>query len=399
MDSEKILGRLLKKGCKIVDIKGADVAIVNTCAFIDEAKKESINAILGLVELKKQGVIKKIIVAGCLPQRYKNELPAHLKEVDAFIGRQELGQEGLDVYRLSPKHYAYVKISEGCRHYCSYCVIPRIKGRLKSRRQIDIIKEIRLLNSQKVSEINIIGQDITSYGQDIYRKLYLHILLKGILKNIKNIRWVRLLYMHPENLSKTLIDLLAQDNRICKYVDLPIQHINPRILKAMNRKVSRDKILSTVKLLRERITGVAIRTSLIVGFPGETEKEFRELLDFVKEQKFERLGVFRYSREEGTKAYNFKGQVSEKVKQRRFDEIMSLQQGIAAEFNKGFLGATQEVLIDEKEDGGCYQGRLSIDAPEVDGSVFVKSSKRLKPGDFVKVKITDTYEYDLVGEV
>ncbi len=397
VDSEKILGRLLKKGCRIVDIKDADVAIVNTCAFIEDAKKESIDAILDLVELKKQGAIKKIIVAGCLPERYKNELPPHFKEVDAFIGRQELGREGLDVYRLSPKHYAYVKISEGCRHTCSYCVIPRIKGRLKSRRQEDIIKEIRLLDSQKVSEINIIGQDITSYGLDIYRKPYLHILLKSLLKNIRNIRWLRLLYLHPENINNTLIDLLAQDNRICKYVDLPVQHINPRILKAMNRGVSRDKILNTLKLLRERIPGVAIRTSLIVGFPGETEKEFRELIDFVKEQRFERLGVFRYSREEGTKAYNFKRQVSEKIKQRRFDEIMRLQQDIAAEFNNGFLGTTREVLIDEKEEDGCYQGRLSIDAPEVDGSVFVKSGKRIKEGDFVKVKITDTYEYDLVG--
>lgn len=399
VDSERMLGRLLKKGYKIVDIEKADIALVNTCSFIDEAKKESIDAILDLIELKKEGRLKKVIVVGCLPQRYKNELSSELKEIDAFVG--SLSLEDSDNFRgfnLTPKHFAYLKIAEGCNHPCSFCVIPKIKGPLQSRKMEDVLKEVKFLDKNGICELNIIGQDITGYGLDIYKELKLTQLLDKIIPLSKNISWIRLLYLHPEYLTSGLLDLIRDEPKICKYIDLPIQHINKDILKAMNRKITKQKIIQILETIRKKIPQVAIRTSLIVGFPGEGDKEFRELLDFVEEQKFERLGVFRYSQEEGTFAFGYPNQVPQKVKEERFDIIMQKQAGISAQLNKNFLNKNLEVLIDEKEDAGCYLGRLSIDAPEVDGSVYVKTDKPLKIGKLVNVKIVDTYEYDLVGE-
>ncbi len=398
-DSERILSRLKKKGHKVVDIKDADVAIVNTCSFIKEAKEESIDTIFDVIDLKKQGVVKKIIVAGCLPQRYKSELLPHLKEIDAFVGRQGLDKYSAEKHSLVPKHFSYLKISEGCRNHCSYCIIPKIKGPLQSRPVKEIIKEVRLSELEGVKELNIVGQDITSYGSDISSSLGIVELLEEIIKNSKKIRWIRLLYTHPLRVDDGLIELIKREKRICKYIDLPIQHINDRILKAMNRKISKKEISTLIDKIRKEIPSVAIRTSLIVGFPSETEKEFKELLAFIKQTKFERLGVFIYSREEGTPAYNFKGQVPEKVKKERFDKIMALQQDIAAEVNRKYLGKDIEVIIDEKgEDKDIYLGRSESDAPEVDGLVYVRSKSHLKNGDIVKVKIVDTYEYDLVGE-
>lgn len=399
VDSEALSGRWSAKGYQIVDIHEAQVGFVNTCSFIEEARKESIEAILELAELKKQGRLKKIIVGGCLSQRYKEELLPALKEVDAFVGRVELEDKNQESYSLLPKHFAYLKIAEGCNHPCSFCVIPKIKGRLKSRKMASIIEEVRRLDLEGRSEIDIIGQDISHYGLDIYKKPRLADLAGKIARQLGNVRWLRLLYLYPDNIDDELLDLIAGHPRICKYLDLPLQHINNRILKRMKRGMDKKKIAALLDKARKKISGLAIRSSLIVGFPGETDKEFKELFEFVRQQRFERLGVFKYSREEGTPAFGYPGQIPEKVKQARFDALMRLQQGISLEFNQGFLGKEVEVLIDHKESEGVYLGRMGIDAPDIDGVVSVRASKVLKPGEFVKVKITEAYEYDLVGVV
>jgi ribosomal protein S12 methylthiotransferase len=397
VDSEALAGRLSFKDYSIVDdLACAQVALVNTCAFIQEAKRESIDVILDLIELKKQGKLKKIIVYGCLAQRYKN-LAKELPEVDAFVGTPELNHESKR-FVLTPKHYAYLKICEGCANQCSYCIIPKIKGRIKSLDEAAIIRKVKDFNRQKISELNIIGQDITGFGMDVSGKSQLTGLLRKIISNAPDIGWIRLLYLNPERITDGLLKFIADSRQVVKYIDLPIQHINNRILKVMRRAVTKEKIVALIKKIRKAIPGVYLRTSLIVGFPSETEKEFNELLDFVKEIKFERLGVFIYSREEGTPAYNFKGQVSRQLKQERFDKIMSAQQKIAAGVNAGFLGKTIPVLVEEKQDG-AYIGRSQGDAPEVDGVVYINTRQPLKIGKFVQVKITDTLEYDLAGEL
>lgn len=396
VDSENILGIISRKGYSVVDINKADVAIVNTCAFVEDAKKESIDAILDLVALKKEGRLKKILVYGCLAQRYKELLKRELPEVDAFIGKISLNHSK-ERFSITPKHYAYLKICEGCLNHCSYCIIPKIKGRFTSLDMNDVLLKAKNLDKAGVSELNIIGQDITGFGLDLYGAPKLDALIKAILKDVKNIGWVRLLYLYPGRISDELLNLIKDSKCICKYIDLPIQHINDRILKLMHRGVTKKEIVALIKKIRKTISGVAIRTSLIVGFPSETDKEFRELLKFIEEIKFDRLGAFIYSREEGTRAYNFKGQLPQKIKIERFNMILSTQQEISHELNKKFLGQTMDILIDEAG-GSQYLGRSQHDAPEVDGLVYVSSKAKLKPGDFVKVKITDTLEYDLVGE-
>ncbi|MCX5710745.1 MAG: MiaB/RimO family radical SAM methylthiotransferase [Candidatus Omnitrophica bacterium] len=396
VDSENILGRLQLKGHAIVDMKDAEVGIVNTCAFIEEAKRESIDAILDLIELKKSGKLKKVIVYGCLAQRYKEELKKELPEVDAFIGKVSLNHE-VKRYPITPKHFAYLKICEGCINNCSYCVIPKIKGKFVSLEEEAILKKVAQFSAEKLSELNIIGQDITGYGVDICGKPALAAILKKIVRQAKNIRWIRFLYLHPDRVGDDLLDLIRVEPKLCKYIDLPIQHINNRILKLMNRRTGRAEIEKLIKKIRSGIPGVAIRTSVITGFPTETDKEFKELLDFIKETKFDRLGAFTYSAEEGTVAFDLKPQVPDQVKRERFDRIMKLQQDVSVENNRKLLGKTLEVLIDEKGEGS-YLGRTQFDAPEVDGMVYVNSKLKLKPGDFVKVKITDTLEYDLVGD-
>ncbi|MFA4854488.1 MAG: MiaB/RimO family radical SAM methylthiotransferase [Candidatus Omnitrophota bacterium] len=398
VDAETLAGRLAFKGYSITeDIAAADIALVNTCAFIEDAKRESLDVILDLIELKKQGKLKKIIVHGCLAQRYKEDLKKELPEVDAFVGSLGLNHEQRR-FALTPKHYAYLKICEGCVNNCSYCVIPGIKGRLASLDEGSIIRKVKRFNREKISELNIIGQDITGYGMDLKRKSGLAGLLKKIVDNSPDIGWLRLLYLNPERVSDELLELIKSQKRICKYIDLPIQHINNRILRLMKRKATGEEIVVLIKKIRKAIPGVCLRTSLIVGFPSETEKEFQQLLSFVKEARFERLGAFVYSREEGTSAYNFKGQLPLKQKQERFDTIMSEQQKISSLVNAGFLGKSVPVLVEEKQDG-AYIGRSEYDAPEVDGVVYLNSDKQLKTGEFVKAKITDTLEYDLVGEV
>ncbi|MEW6009216.1 MAG: 30S ribosomal protein S12 methylthiotransferase RimO [Candidatus Omnitrophota bacterium] len=399
VDSQSLLRRLSLKKFKIVDIDKAQIAIINTCSFIKEAKEESIDKILDLIELKKQGFLKKIIVAGCLPARYKSELVSNLPEVDAFLGIQGLPLVNHLEPSLTPRHYSYVKICEGCFNACSYCVIPKIKGEFRSRPLESILKEVNLLDKSLRREINIIGQDISQYGFDLYGRYSLDRLLTEITKNLKNIKWVRLLYLHPVHLTKRLINLIKNEPAICKYIDLPVQHINDKILKEMNRKTTKKEIINLIKYIREVIPDVAIRTSFIVGFPGETEEQFQELLDFVKDTRFERLGAFMYSREEGTPAYNFDNQTADEIKQERFDRLMSLQQQVAAKICQDAIGKFKEVLIDEvcQDSADTYLGRTTHDAPEVDGVVYVKA-KGLKIGEIIKVKIKDSLEYDLIGD-
>lgn len=396
VDSENILGRLKLKGHPIVDIGKAEVAIINTCAFIEDAKHESVDAVLDLIDLKKEGKLKKIIVYGCLAQRYKDELRREFPEVDAFVGRISLNH-GLKRFPITPKHYAYLKVCEGCINNCSFCVIPKIKGKFSSLEMDTVLEKVRSLAGDGVSEINIIGQDITGYGLDLYGDTKLESLLEKIARYSGNIGWIRLLYLYPNRIRDSLLRLIAESPKICKYIDLPIQHINDRILKLMHRQTAKKDILRLIEKIRKMIPGVAMRTSLIAGFPSETDREFKELLDFIEEARFERLGAFIYSREESTRACALEGQIPERIKRERLNTIMSRQQIISNGINKKLLGETIEVLIDEKGNG-FYLGRSQYDAPEVDGQVYVRSKKLLNPGDFVKVKITDTLEYDLVGE-
>jgi ribosomal protein S12 methylthiotransferase len=397
VDSEAILGRLSLKGYLVDDILRADIAVINTCSFIEEAKRESIQALLDLVELKKQGRLKKVIVYGCLSQRYAKELRQEFPLVDAFVGKVSLNHE-TKRFPITPHHYAYLKICEGCINNCSFCIIPKIKGKFSSLDIRSLVKKAEALDKRGLGEINIIGQDITGYGIDLYDKFSLTELLKNILKKIKNAEWIRLLYLNPARISNELLELIRDESRICKYIDLPIQHINNRILRLMNRDSSKEGILDLIAKIRRIIPGVCLRTSVIVGFPSETDREFNELLRFIEEIKFERLGAFIYSREEQTPAYNFKKQISQKLKQERFNMIMSSQQRISTQINKRFVGSILDVLIEDYQ-GKAYLGRSQYDAPEVDGSVYVSSKKALAKGKFAKVKITDTLEYDLVGEV
>ncbi len=397
VDAENILGRLSFKGYDIVDIDKASVVIVNTCAFIDEAKKESIDAILDLISLKKEGKLKKIIVSGCLAERYREELKKELPEIDAFTGTAALNHS-TKRFSLTPKHYAYLKICEGCVNNCSYCVIPKIKGKFRSLDIDSVLDKVFVFDKEKVSELNIIGQDISGFGLDLYGRRRLPELLRKIAKKAKHIRWIRLLYLYPHKIINELLEIIKDEPKFCRYFDLPIQHINDRILKLMNRRITKSDILDLIQQIRKNIPEAAIRTSVIVGFLNETDKEFNELLEFIGDVKFERLGAFIYSREEGTAAYSFKHQVPEKTKTSRFNEVMLRQQKISKEINNRFLGKVMDVLIDEKKDD-YYLGRSQYDAPEVDGLVYVNSAKNISTGSFVKVKIKDTLEYDLVGEV
>lgn len=425
IDSEVLQGLLENKGFILVEeAEGADVAIVNTCGFIQDAKAESIDSILQLAGLKKEGKLSKIIITGCLSQRYPKEIAEEIGEIDGIFGTADFtripelietlyaGKKVREVSRrpdflynelfgrklLTPAHSVYVKIQEGCSNRCSYCVIPDLKGPHRSRTIASVTEEVKRLEAGKsLRELLVIGQDTTSFGIERDTRGELPELLRK-LSPIMGDGWVRLLYTHPLRFSDELIDTIAGTPNICKYVDLPIQHINDRILKEMNRKTTKADIIDLIDRIRRRISGVVIRTSVIVGFPGETDKEFRELMDFLEDIKFERLGAFVYSREEGTKAAGFEGQVKEPVKRARIDELMRLQQKISAENNLKHLGIVRKTLIDEKDENeGTFIGRTEMDAPEVDGVVYVKG-KGLQAGEFAEVKITGSMEYDLTGE-
>jgi len=430
VDTEIICGKLQEKGYTISgQINNSDLVIINTCSFIQEAVKESIEEILSLIKLKKEGKIKYIIVIGCLPQRYKdNNLSQELPEVNAFLGVGNLLEindivervlQGEKIYKinsnpdflypkttlrtiLTPKHYAYIKISEGCQNNCSYCLIPQIRGNYRSRKMEDIITEVKMLSEkQNLSEVILIGQDTTLYGIDLYKEHKLAELLKRLsLLKLKELKWIRLLYTHPAHYNDELIEVIANYPRICPYLDLPLQHISDRILKRMNRPTSKKNIISLINKLRKKISNLALRTTFMVGFPGETDQDFEELLNFVKEVRFERLGAFIYSKEEGTPAHNFSHQIPKRIKKERLEKLMITQQKISKEINSSYLGKEVEVLVDEISSGKSKLaiGHTEANAPEIDGKVIIKTDK-VRAGEFVKVNIIETSEYDLVGEI
>ena len=406
VDAQMMLGRLKKNGHRIVEADHADVVIVNTCSFIEEARKESIDTILDLIELKKQGKIQKVIVAGCLAQRYGKELAEEFKEVDAFIGTPTLSRDdNPQQLQLTPKHFAYVKICESCFNACSFCAIPKIKGKFVSRTFESVIKEVEALDAQGVKEINIIGQDITAYGMDVYRRKSLAELLKKLVKVTKNIQWIRLLYAFPAHVTDELVEVIANEKKICSYIDMPLQHISDHILLQQNRNITTQGTYDLIRKMRKQIPGGFLRTTYIVGMPGETDQDFEQLRAFNREMRFERVGVFVYSKEEGTLAALMPAQVPEKVKRERMNILMKDQQDISKEIQESFVGRELNVLIEEKEKSVgagskptlTYIGRSEYDAPDVDGLVYVRSEKELKSGDFIRVKITDAYEYDLAG--
>lgn len=400
VDAQILLGRLKKQGHRIVEANQAQTVIVNTCGFIDEARKESIDTILDLLALKKQGKIKKVVVAGCLAQRYGKELAEEFKGVDAFVGTPTLNRDQMpDQMQLTPKHFAYVKICESCFNACSFCAIPKIKGKFISRTIESVIDEVKKLDAQGVKEINIIGQDITAYGMDIYREKSLAKLLKSLVLVCNNIEWIRLLYAFPAHVTDELIDVMATEPRICKYIDMPLQHISDHILKEQNRNITTQATYDLIQKLRKRMPQGFLRTTYIVGLPGENEEDFKQLREFNQEMQFERVGVFIYSKEEDTAAASMPCHVSAKVKKQRMDMIMQDQQEISKEVQQNCVGKRLKVLIEDKEkdSNDTYIGRSEYDAPDVDGVVFVHSKKPLKLGDFVSVHITDAYEYDLAG--
>ena len=423
VDSEVMLGILEEEGYHLTASEDdADVLIVNTCGFIGDAKEESIDEILRLAEYKKNGRCRLLIVTGCLTQRYKDELANELPEVDYFIGTGEYfriaeiikkGAENKVIVDkplyvhdyttprilATPRYSAYVKVAEGCSNHCSYCTIPMIRGEFRSRTATSIVKEVENLAGQGVKEINLIAQDITSFGRDTKDSKKLEDLLKE-LANVAGIEWIRLLYLYPGRITDSLLKLIKDEEKICKYIDVPVQHINNRILKAMNRTATRNEIEILIKKIRQEITDVVLRTSLIVGFPGETEKEFNELLDFVKEVEFDRLGVFKYSREEGTPAYNMKGQVSETIKNRRMRKIMTIQKKITLEKNRSLLGSSVRVLVEgvSEETDLLLKGRAVSQATDVDGVTYINRGNA-DAGAIVDVRITAAGAYDLVGEI
>ena len=422
-DSEYAAGILEKAGHKIIENPAlAKVLIVNTCGFINDAKKESIDTILELASYKKEKQI--LIVSGCLSKRYSKQLFKELPEVDIFLGvneydklpyilqkhvygkRERFITESEKEYielgerKLKDNPYtAYLKISEGCDNHCAYCVIPSIRGSFRSRKIEEIVKEAKELAIIGCKEITIVAQDVTAYGIDLYGSFQLPILLEK-LAEIKGIEWIRLMYCYEDEITEELINAIAHIDKICKYIDIPIQHCSDKILASMNRRSTKESIYKTIRNLRERIPGINIRTTLITGFPGETKEDFNELYNFVKEMRFDRLGIFHYSKEEGTPAAKMSGQVPEKTKIKRKDMIMALQKDISLELNEKKIGDTIKVLIEEKiQDEDTYLGRSEFDAKEIDQSVIFTSKEPLVVGTFAMVKIVDALDYDLIGEM
>ncbi len=401
VDSQSMIGVLERKGHALSSVDKADVVVVNTCGFIDDAKKESIDTILELLELKKQGRIKKVIVAGCLAQRYAKDLLKEFRDVDAFIGVQSLSREALQASPyLTPPHYAYVKICESCFNACSFCAIPGIKGKFASRSMDAVVADVKRLDERGVREINVIGQDVTAYGLDIYHRKALADLLKQMAAVLSPAAWLRLLYMHPAHMTDELLDVIAAEPRVCKYLDIPLQHVSTPVLKAMNRKMTYASTVALVKKIRQKMPEAFLRTTFIVGFPGESKEDFDQLLRFMQEHPFERVGAFMYSREEGTPAYDFPGRVSAAIARKRYAKVMALQQEISLRLNARFVGKTLKVLIEErvKDEMAHYMGRSEFDAPDVDGVVHVRTAKPLRIGEFAMVRITGAMEYDLEGE-
>ncbi|MGL5718948.1 MAG: 30S ribosomal protein S12 methylthiotransferase RimO [Paraclostridium sp.] len=424
VDAEIMMGILNRKGYKLVgDFEEADIILVNTCGFIESAKQESIDTILDLAQLKETSNLKLLIVTGCLAQRYANELKAEIPEIDAIVGTGSYQQideiiaglekennivslndiefaynEDLPRYVTTPDYMAYLKIGEGCDNHCTYCIIPKLRGKYRSRKIEDIVKEAKNLAAKGVKEIVVIAQDTTKYGFDLYGEVKLPELLEE-LAQIEGIKWIRIMYSYPESITEELVKVMKKYDNICNYFDMPIQHASNRILKLMNRHTTKEDIKSKVDMIRKYIPDATLRTTIIVGFPGETEEDFKELVEFAKDVKFDRLGAFAYSREEDTAADKLPNHLEEDIKARRRDELMLVQQGISEELNASKVGNTYEVLIEEQIEDKVYLGRTQGDAEEIDSIVYVKSENQLEPGNFVNVKIDKALEYDLMGDV
>jgi len=412
VDSEQLLNQIKLNNFSIVHNSynfDAEIVIINTCGFILDAKKESIDSILFFADAKKQNKISKLIVIGCLSQRYKNQLEKEIPEVDKFFGVDSINElfEYLNLHvfnnKLSeriittPSHYAYLKIAEGCNRKCSFCAIPTIKGKHKSKSIEEIITEAQILASNGVKELILISQDLTYYGIDNYNEQKLPLLVQK-LSEIKDIEWIRLQYLFPKNLPEALIQVIKHNKKICKYLDIPFQHISDNVLKLMRRNITQKQTYKLIEKIRNSIPDIALRTSLIVGHPGETKKDFIELINFVKDIKFDRLGVFIYSHEDGTYSFkNYNDNVKKKVKEERYHEIMQLQQSIAEQINKNRIGHEYNIIIDEKLNDN-YIGRTEFDSPEIDGNVIIKNcpTKKLLIGNIYKLKITDYSLYDLI---
>ncbi len=425
VDTEVMLGLLAKHGHQMVDSEEmADVIVINTCCFIHDAKEESIQTILEMAEYKKEGTCKVLIVTGCLAQRYKQEILDEIEEVDAVLGttsydkiveaineamdgHRSLQMEDIDVLpevdsqRLvtTGGHFAYLKIAEGCDKHCTYCIIPKIRGNFRSVPMERLLKEAQSLVEQGVKELILVAQETTLYGKDLYGKKSLPRLLKELCK-ISGLYWIRILYCYPEEITDELIQVIKEEDKVCNYLDLPIQHASNDILKRMGRRTSKEQLVEIVGKLRREIPDIAIRTTLITGFPGETQEQHEELMEFVDEMEFDRLGVFTYSPEEDTPAATFADQIEESVKEDRQADLMELQQEIAFELAEEMIGKEVLVMIEGKvADENAYVGRTYKDAPNVDGLIFVESDEELMSGDFAKVRVTGALEYDLIGEI
>lgn len=425
VDAERMLYSIKEAGYQLVaDAALADISIINTCGFIESAKQEAIETILEFAQLKKEGRIKKIIITGCLAERYKAEVSELIPEADAVVGlgcnkdivkiidrtlanenvqafesKLELPMTGMRVQTTLP-FFSYLKIAEGCSNCCSYCAIPMIRGKFRSVPMEDLIKEAEYLVSHGVREINVIAQDSTRYGEDLYGESKLPELLTELCR-IENLKWIRVLYCYPERVTDKLLDVIAKEDKIVKYIELPVQHCDGDILRKMNRPGDEETLRKLIAKIRERVPGVIIRTTLITGFPTETEEQFDRLANFVKDMEFDRLGCFAYSEEEGTKAAEMEGQIDEEVRQHRADIIMEQQQIIMSHKNAAMTDKVVEVVTEGFDRyGECYFGRSAADAPDIDGKIFFTSpGRKLVPGIFVKVKITEILDYDLIGEV
>lgn len=425
VDSEVMLGLINQKGYIITnDENEADIIVVNTCCFINDAKEESINTILEMAELKKTANLKALIVTGCLAQRYKKEIQEEIKEVDAVVGTSSYENivkvieealegkvsESFEDIDVSPEveskrvlttggYYSYLKIAEGCDKHCTYCIIPKIRGKFRSVPMERLIAEAKSLAEQGVKELMLVAQETTLYGVDLYGEKSLHKLLKELCK-VEGIEWIRILYCYPEEITDDLIQVMKEEEKICNYLDMPIQHASDNILKRMGRRTNRQELIDIVTKLRKEIPDISLRTTLITGFPGETQEDHEQLLEFVDQMEFDRLGVFTYSPEEDTPAASMDGQIEEEVKEERKDEIMTLQQEIAFEHAEKMVGRTLKVMIEGRlPEENVYIGRTYMDAPNIDGYIFVNADHEFMSGDFVTVKVTGAKDYDLTAEI
>lgn len=425
VDAEVMLSSLKERGYNIVNApEDADIIIVNTCGFIESAKEESIETILEMAQNKKNGRCKGVIATGCMAQRYSRELMEEMPELDAVVGTGSYGEiadvadeiirgnhniirTGEINYNLdyekriisTPSHYAYIKIAEGCSNNCTYCIIPKLRGRFRSRAMESIVMEAEELAKSGVKELILVAQDTTMYGRDLYGYKALPELLRR-LECIDGIRWIRLLYSYPEEITDELIAAVGESNKICHYFDIPLQHVSNNVLKAMNRRNTYEDTVSLINKLRSKIPDVIIRTTFIVGFPGESREDFQQLYSFLEDYKLDRVGIFTYSQEEDTPAAAMENQIDEKIKEERKNLLMKLQRKIVKEKNRSYIGKTFDVIIDEKDNKGIYYGRTYGDAPDIDQQVIIKDfGGVLNSGDIIRVRIKDAYTYDLLGDV